>query len=36
MKAFHWCPDFEAAVQEFARVLRPDGVVVFIWNLEDR
>lgn len=36
LKAFHWCPDFDAALTEFARVLKPDGVVVFIWNLEDR
>ena len=35
-QAFHWCPDFDAALTEFARVLKPDGVVVFIWNLEDR
>ncbi|EJD02306.1 WD40 repeat-like protein [Fomitiporia mediterranea MF3/22] len=35
-QAFHWCPDHEAAIKEFARVLKPDGIVVFIWNLEDR
>ncbi|KAK7054839.1 hypothetical protein VNI00_003302 [Paramarasmius palmivorus] len=35
-QAFHWCPDYDHAVQEFARVLKPDGFVVFIWNLEDR
>jgi len=35
-QAFHWCPDFEGAAKEFARVLKPDGVLVLIWNLEDR
>ncbi|KAL5532751.1 hypothetical protein ACEPAF_4525 [Sanghuangporus sanghuang] len=35
-QAFHWCPDFDAALTEFARVLKPDGVAVLIWNLEDR
>ncbi|KAG7452431.1 S-adenosyl-L-methionine-dependent methyltransferase [Guyanagaster necrorhizus] len=35
-RAFHWCPDFDAASVEFARILKPGGVVAFIWNLEDR
>ncbi|KAK0450945.1 S-adenosyl-L-methionine-dependent methyltransferase [Armillaria borealis] len=35
-QAFHWCPDFDAASVEFARILKPGGVVAFIWNLEDR
>ncbi|KZP11946.1 S-adenosyl-L-methionine-dependent methyltransferase [Athelia psychrophila] len=35
-QAFHWCPDYEAAAKEFARVLKPNGVVALIWNLEDR
>ncbi|THH12025.1 hypothetical protein EW145_g260 [Phellinidium pouzarii] len=35
-QAFHWCPDHKAALQEFARVLKPNGVVVLVWNLEDR
>ncbi|KAL1944507.1 hypothetical protein VTO73DRAFT_2937 [Trametes versicolor] len=35
-QAFHWCPDYDKAVAEFARVLKPEGVVAFIWNLEDR
>ncbi|TFY77171.1 hypothetical protein EWM64_g6843 [Hericium alpestre] len=35
-QAFHWCPNFDAAAAEFARILKPDGVVVLIWNLEDR
>ncbi|KIY72187.1 S-adenosyl-L-methionine-dependent methyltransferase [Cylindrobasidium torrendii FP15055 ss-10] len=35
-QAFHWCPDYDAASAEFARILKPNGVVAFIWNLEDR
>jgi SAM-dependent methyltransferase len=35
-QAFHWCPDYEAAAAEFARVLKPDGILALIWNLEDR
>jgi len=35
-QAFHWCPDFEGAVKEFARILKPKGVVTLVWNLEDR
>ncbi|KAI8998570.1 S-adenosyl-L-methionine-dependent methyltransferase [Trametes punicea] len=35
-QAFHWCPDYDKAVAEFARILKPKGVVAFIWNLEDR
>ncbi|KAJ8483272.1 hypothetical protein ONZ51_g4819 [Trametes cubensis] len=35
-QAFHWCPDYDKAVSEFARILKPEGIVAFIWNLEDR
>ncbi|KAI0322218.1 S-adenosyl-L-methionine-dependent methyltransferase [Amylostereum chailletii] len=35
-QAFHWCPDYAAAAEEFDRILKPDGIVVLIWNLEDR
>ncbi|KAF9557638.1 S-adenosyl-L-methionine-dependent methyltransferase [Agrocybe pediades] len=35
-QAFHWCPDYNAAAKEFARILKPTGCVAFIWNLEDR
>lgn len=35
-QAFHWCPDFDAAALEFSRILKPDGVVALIWNLENR
>ncbi|KAF9647578.1 S-adenosyl-L-methionine-dependent methyltransferase [Thelephora ganbajun] len=35
-QAFHWCPDYEKAAQEFARVLKPQGTLAYIWNLEDR
>ncbi|QRW00130.1 methyltransferase domain protein [Ceratobasidium sp. AG-Ba] len=34
--AFHWCPDYDKAMAEFARILKPKGIVAFIWNLEDR
>jgi hypothetical protein len=36
IQAFHWCPDHDKASVEFARILKPGGVLVFIWNLEDR
>jgi SAM-dependent methyltransferase len=35
-QAFHWCPDYGKASVEFGRILKKDGAVVFIWNLEDR
>ncbi|OAX44702.1 S-adenosyl-L-methionine-dependent methyltransferase, partial [Rhizopogon vinicolor AM-OR11-026] len=35
-QAFHWCPDYGKASSEFARILKKDGAVAFIWNLEDR
>ncbi|KAJ6630847.1 S-adenosyl-L-methionine-dependent methyltransferase [Mycena sp. CBHHK59/15] len=35
-QAFHWCPDFARASAEFARILKPTGVLALIWNLEDR
>jgi len=34
-QAFHWCQDYNKAMAEFARALKPNGRVVFIWNLED-
>ncbi|EJD02317.1 S-adenosyl-L-methionine-dependent methyltransferase [Fomitiporia mediterranea MF3/22] len=33
--AIHWCLDFEAAMNEFVRILKPDGVVCLVWNIED-
>ena len=36
VKAFHWCPDHDKASREFARALKPNGILVLIWNLEDR
>lgn len=33
MQAFHWCLDFDAAIREFGRILKPGGVVFLIWNL---
>jgi len=35
-QAWHWCPDYSAAMKEIARVLKPKGVAFFIWNLENR
>lgn len=36
-QAFHWVGhDGESALSEIARVLKPDGVLALIWNLEDR
>jgi len=35
-QAFHWCPDFASASEEFARILKPGGVLALIWNLEAR
>jgi len=34
-QAWHWCPDYDKALAEFARVLKPGGTAAFIWNLED-
>jgi len=35
-QAWHWCPDFNAALTHIAGSLRPGGVLALIWNLEDR
>lgn len=39
-QAFHWIGSQplsgSSAINEFARVLKPGGKVVLIWNLEDR
>ncbi|KAF8910963.1 methyltransferase type 11 [Gymnopilus junonius] len=35
-QAFHWCPNYNAAAAEFARILKPNGIVALVWNLEDR
>jgi len=35
-QAFHWCADYDKAVQEFNRILKPHGTLALIWNLEDR
>lgn len=35
-QAWHWCPDYAAGVREISRMLKPEGVAFFIWNLEDR
>ena len=36
-QAFHWAhPDYDGAMKEVARVLKPNGTAFFIWNMEDR
>ncbi|KAI0063117.1 S-adenosyl-L-methionine-dependent methyltransferase [Artomyces pyxidatus] len=35
-QAFHWCPDHNTAAVEFARILKPGGVVALVWNLPDK
>lgn len=36
-QAFHWAhPNYDGAMKEIARVLKPDGTAFFIWNMEDR
>ncbi|TCD68541.1 hypothetical protein EIP91_010466 [Steccherinum ochraceum] len=34
--SFHWATDMEAAAKELDRILKPDGVIMFIWQMEDR
>lgn len=35
-QAWHWCQDWDAALQQVAKALRVDGILALIWNLEDR
>jgi len=35
-QAFHWCMDHGAAIKEFLRILKSDGVVSFVWNTDDK
>ncbi|CAD6898335.1 unnamed protein product [Tilletia controversa] len=35
-QAWHWAQDHQAALSNFARVLKPNGCLALIWNLEDR
>ncbi|KAK4686483.1 hypothetical protein P7C73_g3647, partial [Tremellales sp. Uapishka_1] len=35
-QAWHWCPDHSSALREVAQYLQPNGVLVFIWNLEHK
>ncbi|KAF9070563.1 S-adenosyl-L-methionine-dependent methyltransferase [Rhodocollybia butyracea] len=35
-QAYHWAhPAYDAASVEFSRILKPSGVVVYVWNFED-
>lgn len=34
MQAFHWFAN-TGSLREFRRVLKPEGLLVLIWNLED-
>ncbi|WFD45119.1 hypothetical protein MPSI1_003796 [Malassezia psittaci] len=35
-QAFHWCSDFNKALEHIAQSLRRNGVLALLWNLEDR
>lgn len=35
-QAFHWCPDYDSAWAEFARILKPNGIIAGIWNIDDK
>lgn len=35
-QAWHWCQDWDQALQQVAKALRPNGILALIWNLEDR
>lgn len=35
-QAWHWCQDWDAALQQVAKALRSNGTLNLIWNLEDR
>ncbi|THH05765.1 hypothetical protein EW145_g4555 [Phellinidium pouzarii] len=34
--AFHWCSDLEGAISEFSRILKSDGTICFLWNMQDK
>lgn len=33
-QAWHWCPDHDKAFTEIAKYLKPEGVLIFVWNIE--
>jgi SAM-dependent methyltransferase len=35
-QAWHWCEDWDAALKTIAQVLKKDGILAIVWNLEDR
>ncbi|CBQ72763.1 conserved hypothetical protein [Sporisorium reilianum SRZ2] len=35
-QAWHWCQDWDAALEQAAQALRPGGILALIWNLEHR
>lgn len=35
-QAWHWCEDWNGALAQIAKVLKPGGVLAIAWNLEDR
>ena len=35
-QAWHWCEDWNGALAQLAKVLKPGGVLAIVWNLEDR
>lgn len=35
-QAWHWCEDWNGALKTIAQVLKEDGILAIVWNLEDR
>lgn len=35
-QAWHWCQDWDKALCNFAKALKPGGTLALLWNLEDK
>lgn len=35
-QAWHWCENWNGALEQLANVLKPGGILAIVWNLEDR
>lgn len=35
-QAWHWCKDWDKALRNFAKALKPGGTLALLWNLEDK